>query len=75
MNMTADTTSTWLLAHTPTHFQKMIATNYSYGIERDEEKLKANNLDHRKWTNPLEVQYVQYQAFCTLLMITRLQIT
>ena len=36
--------------------QQMMATNYSFGIEREEEKLKANNLDHRKWTNPLEVQ-------------------
>ena len=57
-NMTADTVSPWILAHTPTHFQKMVATNYSYGIERDEEKLKENNLDYRKWSNPLEVQCV-----------------
>ncbi|GJE91506.1 LACT-domain-containing protein [Phanerochaete sordida] len=55
-NMTADTVSPWILAHTPTNFQKMVATNYSYGIERDEEKLKENNLDYRKWSNPLEVQ-------------------
>ena len=41
----------------------MIATNYSYGIERDEEMLKKNNLDHRKWTNPLEVQCV-FNFFC-----------
>jgi phospholipid:diacylglycerol acyltransferase len=38
--------------------QKMIWTNYSFGIERDEEVLKRNALDPRKWTNPLEVQYV-----------------
>ncbi|EKM53495.1 uncharacterized protein PHACADRAFT_197922 [Phanerochaete carnosa HHB-10118-sp] len=55
-NMTADSASSWILEHTPAQFQKMIATNYSYGIERDEEKLKANNLDYRTWTNPLEVQ-------------------
>ena len=36
----------------------MIATNYSFGIERDEEKLKENDLDHRKWSNPLEIQCV-----------------
>lgn len=36
----------------------MIANNYSYGIERDEEKLKDNNVDFTKWTNPLEIQYV-----------------
>jgi hypothetical protein len=36
----------------------MIATNYSYGIERDEGVLKHNDLDHTKWTNPLEIRYV-----------------
>lgn len=30
--------------------------NYSYGIERDEAILKENDLDPRKWTNPLEVR-------------------
>lgn len=55
-NMTADQAGTWVLEHTPTTFQKMMATNYSNGIERDEEQLARNNLDHRKWTNPLEVQ-------------------
>jgi len=34
----------------------MMRTNYSYGIERNEKTLKANNIDHTKWTNPLEVQ-------------------
>lgn len=38
-------------------------TNYSFGIERDEEALKRNNLDHRKWTNPLEVQCVVSVCF------------
>jgi phospholipid:diacylglycerol acyltransferase len=32
----------------------MILRNYSYGIERDEEALERNDLDHTKWTNPLE---------------------
>ena len=35
----------------------MIATNYSYGIERDAEALKRNDMDHTKWTNPLEIRY------------------
>lgn len=39
----------------------MVATNYSFGIERDEAALKRNNLDHTKWSNPLEVQYVNIQ--------------
>jgi phospholipid:diacylglycerol acyltransferase len=34
----------------------MIATNFSFGIERDEAVLKANDADHTKWSNPLEVQ-------------------
>ncbi|KAF9453994.1 LACT-domain-containing protein [Macrolepiota fuliginosa MF-IS2] len=55
-NMTADEASEWILEHTPSAFQKMIATNYSFGIERDERKLKNNNRDHTKWSNPLEVQ-------------------
>lgn len=38
--------------------QKMIWTNYSFGIERNEQVLKKNALDPRKWSNPLEVQCV-----------------
>lgn len=41
----------------------MIASNYSFGIERDEQALERNNLDHTKWTNPLEIQYALL-AFC-----------
>jgi len=55
-NMTADNAGTWILEHTPTTFQKMLATNFSYGIEKDEKKLKANDRDHTKWTNPLEIR-------------------
>ncbi|KAI9462617.1 Lecithin:cholesterol acyltransferase-domain-containing protein [Russula earlei] len=71
-NMTSDEAGTWILGHTPLTFrvnppslsfhldtdtlQRMIATNYSYGIERDEEALKRNDLDHTKWTNPLEIR-------------------
>ncbi|EMD33061.1 hypothetical protein CERSUDRAFT_87404, partial [Gelatoporia subvermispora B] len=55
-NMTSLEAGTYVLEHTPTYFQRMIATNYSFGLERDEKVLKKNNLDHRKWTNPLEVQ-------------------
>nr|GAT57883.1 phospholipid:diacylglycerol acyltransferase [Mycena chlorophos] len=55
-NLTAHTASDWILQNTPSSFQKMIATNFSFGIEKDEAKLKANNHDHTKWSNPLEVQ-------------------
>ncbi|KAI1794246.1 phospholipid:diacylglycerol acyltransferase [Ganoderma leucocontextum] len=55
-NMTSSEAGTWILERTPTTFQKMLATNYSFGIERDIKKLKANNLDFTKWSNPLEIQ-------------------
>ncbi|KAF8629410.1 hypothetical protein AX15_003464 [Amanita polypyramis BW_CC] len=55
-NMTANDATTWILQHTPTNFQKMLGANYSWGIERDEDVLRRNDLDHTKWTNPLEVR-------------------
>ncbi|KAG5637514.1 hypothetical protein H0H81_004265 [Sphagnurus paluster] len=56
VNMTSEQAGSWILQQTPLTFQKMLATNYSFGIERDEASLKRNGLDHTKWTNPLEVQ-------------------
>ena len=44
-------------ADSPTSLKKMMATNYSFGIERDEKQLKQNDVDHTKWTNPLEHRY------------------
>ncbi|KAF5384535.1 hypothetical protein D9757_006461 [Collybiopsis confluens] len=55
-NMTSETAGQWILEHTPSSFQKMLATNYSFGIERDDEVLKRNDREHTKWTNPLEVR-------------------
>jgi len=55
-NMTAEEAGAWILQHTPSAFQKMIATNYSFGIERNVDELKRNDLDPTKWTNPLEVR-------------------
>ncbi|KAI0644719.1 LACT-domain-containing protein [Trametes meyenii] len=55
-NMTSNEAGTWILERTPVSFQKMMASNYSFGIERDEERLKANNVDFTKWSNPLEIQ-------------------
>ncbi|KAF9460770.1 Lecithin:cholesterol/phospholipid:diacylglycerol acyltransferase [Collybia nuda] len=59
-NMTSNAAGTWILQHTPSHFQKMIATNYSFDIERNEIALKKNDLDHTKWSNPLEVRRLPY---------------
>ncbi|KAL1736356.1 Lecithin:cholesterol acyltransferase-domain-containing protein [Schizophyllum commune] len=55
-NMTSEEAGTWILQHTPSTFQKMMETNFSQAMERDEAQLIRNNADHRKWSNPLEVQ-------------------
>jgi hypothetical protein len=34
----------------------MLASNFSYGIEKNEKNLKANDRDHTKWSNPLEIR-------------------
>ncbi|SPO20898.1 probable LRO1 - a lecithin cholesterol acyltransferase-like gene, mediates diacylglycerol esterification [Ustilago trichophora] len=54
VNLTATEAHNFMLQHAPSSFQKMLATNYSHGIERDPQKLAANNADHTKWSNPLE---------------------
>lgn len=58
----------WMLMH---RRQKMMATNYSFGIERDEKILKKNDLDHTKWTNPLEHRWDNVfsviEASCSLI--------
>ncbi|EJD47048.1 LACT-domain-containing protein [Auricularia subglabra TFB-10046 SS5] len=55
-NMTVDEASAWVLEHTPQAYQRMISSNYSFGIERSEEQLRKNDQDFRKWSNPLEVR-------------------
>jgi phospholipid:diacylglycerol acyltransferase len=47
-NLTADDASPYVLTHTPSHFQRMIGMNYSYGFETDEGQLKRNDADHTK---------------------------
>ncbi|KAI8380476.1 Lecithin:cholesterol acyltransferase-domain-containing protein [Choanephora cucurbitarum] len=37
-------------------FSAMLQSNYSFGITTSIKQLKKNNLDHRKWSNPLESQ-------------------
>ncbi|BGP52725.1 phospholipid:diacylglycerol acyltransferase [Rhodotorula sphaerocarpa] len=55
-NLTLNDALGFVLQKVPPSYQQMLATNYSLGIERDEEQLKRNNHDHTKWSNPLEVQ-------------------
>lgn len=55
-NLTMSSVDQYVLQHTPPTFQRMMAGNYSNGFENDVEQLKKNAHDHRKWTNPLEVQ-------------------
>jgi phospholipid:diacylglycerol acyltransferase len=37
-------------------YSRMLNTNYSYGISTSKKQLELNNLDPRKWSNPLESQ-------------------
>lgn len=55
-NLTMSEAYDFLLRQTTPTFQKMLETNFSFGIETDPVKLRANNQDFRKWTNPLEVE-------------------
>ncbi|KAG8745177.1 hypothetical protein FRC10_008630 [Ceratobasidium sp. 414] len=55
-NLSAAQAGDWVLTNVEDRWQRMMAQNYSYGIERDEEQLKKNNDDHTKFSNPLEVQ-------------------
>ncbi|QRV83960.1 phospholipid: diacylglycerol acyltransferase [Ceratobasidium sp. AG-Ba] len=55
-NLSAAQAGDWVLGNTEDRWQRMMALNYSYGIERDEEQLKKNGDDHTKFSNPLEVQ-------------------
>ena len=56
-NLTAGDVTNWIIESTPVSYQKMVSSNYSFGLERDEKQLQANNHDFRKWTNPLEIQW------------------
>ena len=53
--LSVDEVYPWLRMHSDKHFQKMLHSNYSFGIERDPAQIQANNADPTKWTNPLEV--------------------
>ena len=54
MNLTATDANPYILSNTPKPWQKMMQTNYSYGIETDPETLDKNDEDPTKWSNPLE---------------------
>ncbi|KAF8320303.1 phospholipid:diacylglycerol acyltransferase, partial [Clavulina sp. PMI_390] len=54
--LTPEQAGEYVLQQVPEEWQRMMQTNYSNGIERDEEQLKKNNQDPTKWTNPLEIQ-------------------
>ena len=52
----------------------MMESNYSNGIEYDEQKLIANDDDPRTWTNPLESRYAPslIKQMCTKMYSDRL---
>ncbi|CEH17644.1 phospholipid:diacylglycerol acyltransferase [Ceraceosorus bombacis] len=55
-NLTAGDAITWLMQHTPTSFQRMLAANYSNGMEYDPNVVRENaKKEHEQtWSNPLE---------------------
>ncbi|KAG7531668.1 hypothetical protein FFLO_04178 [Filobasidium floriforme] len=55
-NLTMNDAGIYTLLHTPPDFQRMYHSNYSNGFENDVKILQENAKDHRKWSNPLEVQ-------------------
>ncbi|KDN40128.1 hypothetical protein RSAG8_08328, partial [Rhizoctonia solani AG-8 WAC10335] len=55
-NLSAEQAGNWLLGNVEEKWQKMMAMNYSYGIERDPDQLAKNDNDHTKFSNPLEVR-------------------
>lgn len=55
-NLTLEESIKYLEEHTTSDWRNMVKTNFSLGFERSEKQLKKNNLDHTKWSNPLEVQ-------------------
>ncbi|GAA5859636.1 hypothetical protein JCM8547_006173 [Rhodosporidiobolus lusitaniae] len=55
-NLTLNDGMSFMLEKVGTPYAQMLASNFSYGFERDEEQLKKNNNDHTKWSNPLEAQ-------------------
>ncbi|GAA5845245.1 hypothetical protein JCM3766R1_003369 [Sporobolomyces carnicolor] len=55
-NLTLNDATSFILEKVPTSYQQMLASNFSFGFEKDEEQLIKNNDDHTKWSNPLEVQ-------------------
>lgn len=55
-NLTLAEATGYILNHVPPAYQNMIHSNFSLGMERDPEQIAANDNDHRKWANPLEVR-------------------
>lgn len=55
-NLTLNEAVKYLQEHTTREWRDMLASNFSLGFERSAKQLKKNNLDHTKWSNPLEVQ-------------------
>ena len=47
-NLTLSEANRYMLTHTSASFQRMMATNYSYGFESDAKQLELNDHDHRK---------------------------
>ncbi|CUM66081.1 uncharacterized protein PRCAT00003735001 [Priceomyces carsonii] len=52
---TVDESIDYLLDTSPEWFSKRVKEHYSFGVAKTKNELVANNYDHSKWSNPLEV--------------------
>lgn len=55
-NLTMSESIDFLFGQGPEWFKNRAIQNYSYGYSTSRKELEANNNDHTKWSNPLEVQ-------------------
>ena len=53
-NLTVEESIDYLLEHSDRWYQDQIANSYSHGVAHTRAEVEANELDPRKWINPLE---------------------
>ena len=54
-NLTIEESINYLLQNSPSWFSKRAQKFYSFGIAKKAKEIQANEKDHSKWSNPLEV--------------------
>lgn len=54
-NLTMADSIQYLLNQGDSDFRRRVEDNYSFGIAKSKKEVEANEKDHRKWSNPLEI--------------------